>query len=197
MFVGNLNLPQDEGIAIGEAIVDGTCMGASDESLVRTYMQIKGSQGFVISSEVKDQEIEGWGPAPASNNMSSLTTENYGLLGLLIVLHMICKKFKINRDEYFDSVLVYIDNKTVVERGSMEQTLINLSDYAVPEQGLWTLTTELIKALPIEVTVKWVKGQQDKNSFGEKIMVHSNRTSNSIYELTNWQKKVCKQGKGK
>ena len=81
----------------------------------------------------------------------------------------ICKKYKINRDECFDSVRIYIDNKTVVERGSKEQTLINLSDFSVPEQGLWTLTTELIQALPIKVTLKWVKGHQDENSFGEKI----------------------------
>jgi hypothetical protein len=44
-----------------------------------------------------------------------------------------------------------------------------LSDFAIPEQDLWALTSDLIKKLPIKVAIKWVKGHQDENSFGDKI----------------------------
>ena len=114
-------------------------------------------------------EIKGWGPSPESDEMSSLTTEHYGLLGLLVTLHLVCKKFKLTNDKCFDSVIIYIDNKTVVERGTEEQELINLSDYAIPDQGLWAITTELITALPIKIELKWVRGHQDTNKYGEKI----------------------------
>ena len=77
--------------------------------------------------------------------MSSLTTEHYGLIGLLTILHILCKKYRLRREECFDEVKIYIDNKTVVERCKKEQDLINLSDYSVPDQDLWSLTTELLK----------------------------------------------------
>ena len=170
LFVGETEIPQDEGLALGEAIVDGTCVGASDGSLIRKYKETKGSHGYVLSSKDPDiEEIRGWGASPESDGMSSLTTEHYGLIGLLVILHIVCKKYKLCRDECFDSVTIYIDNKTVVERGKVEQTLINLRDYAVPDQGLWSITTELLAALPIAVELKWVKGHQDTNEHGAKI----------------------------
>ena len=145
-------------------------MGASNGSLICNYQKTKGSHGYVPSSMNPDVgEIKGWGPSSESDEMSSMTTEHYGLLGLLVTLHLVCKKFKLNNDECFDSVIIYIDNKTVVERGTEEQELINLSDYAVPDQGLWAIMTELIKALPIKIELRWVKGHQDTNKYDEKI----------------------------
>ena len=170
LLVGEITLPRDGGNALGESVVDGTCVGASDGSLVRDYTETKGSHGYVLSSTNPEVgEIAGWGPSPESDEMSSMTTEHFGLIGLLVTLHLLCKKFKLTEDECFDSVLIYIDNKTVVERGTEKQELINLSDYAVPDQGLWSLTTELINKLPIKIEIRWVKGHQDENRFGEKI----------------------------
>ena len=116
VFVGEVAFPHDEGISIGETIVDGTCVGASDGSLIRKYKHTKGSHGYVLSSKNQEvQEIQGWGASPESDEMSSLTTEHYGLLGLLVLLHMVCTKFKLCREECFDSVIIYIDNNSTVE----------------------------------------------------------------------------------
>ena len=169
-MIGEFTIPEDEGLAISEAIVDGTCVGASDGSLIRTYDRTKGSHGYVIR-EVSDgnNAIEGWGPSPDGDDMSSMTTEHYGLIGLLVMIHVICKKYKLSQDECFDEILIFIDNKSVITRGTEKQELINLSDYAVPDQDLWQLTTDLVESLPIKIKLKWVKGHQDTNIYGELI----------------------------
>ena len=169
LMVGKIHLPEDEGLKIGESIVEGTCIGASDGSLIREYERTRGAHGYTLQE--KDDErngIDGWGPSPDSDDISSMTTEHYGLLGLLVMLHMICKKFKLCKEECFGRVTIYIDNKTVIERGNERQNLINISDYSVPDQDLWLLTTELIEALPIRITLKWVRGHQDSNVYGDK-----------------------------
>ena len=101
-------------------------------------------------------DIKGYGPSPDSDCMSSLTTEHYGLLGLLVVLHVICKMHLLTKDECFNSVIIWIDYKTVVERSTKKQEVINTSDYAVPEQDMWAITTELIKKMPIELEIRWI-----------------------------------------
>ena len=101
--------------------------------------------------------------------MSSLTTEHYSLIGLLVLLHGLCKSYKLCQDECFGKVVIYIDNKSVVVRGTMEQELINISNYAVPKQDLWTLTTELINTLPIDIELRWIKAHQDTNKYGRTI----------------------------
>ena len=168
--IGEVDIPEDGGVLIGESIIDGTCVGASDGSLIRENNNCRGSHGYAlrVDNDEKD-DIKGWGPSPDSDDMSSMTTEHYGLMGILVLLHLICKRFKIGSNESFGKVTIYIDNKTVVTRGQIKQELINLSDYHVPDQDLWSTTTELINALPIVVSLKWVRGHQDTNEFGEKI----------------------------
>ena len=65
--------------------------------------------------------------------------------------------------------MIYIDNKAVVERGNIRQDIINISDYAVPDQDLWLITTELIEALPIKLDIRWIRGHQDSDEHGDKI----------------------------
>ena len=121
-FLGEIILPQDNGLYISEAIVAGECLGASDGSLIKGFKTIKGGHGYALRGRdsIKN-EILGLGPSPTSDSMSSMTTEHYGLLGLLVLLHRICKKFRLCQEECFDSVIIYIDNKTVVERGRKKQ----------------------------------------------------------------------------
>ena len=169
-MVGKCAIPDDDGLSISESIVAGRCMGASDGSLLRSYSRTIGSHGFALRDMDREQMgIDGWGLSPSSDDMSSMTTEHYGLLGIIILLHVLCRKYQLTEDECFDAVVIVIDNKTVVSRANEAQTLVNLSDYAVPDQDLWAMTTELITKLPIRVSIEWVKGHQDVNSFGEKI----------------------------
>ena len=170
VFVGRVDIPLDDGIRIGESIVEGTCIGASDGSLIREYERTRGSHGYAIGDMRGGLNgIDGWGPSPNSDDMSSLTTEHYGLIGLLVILHILCKQYKLCREECFGVLIIYIDNRTVIERGMKRQELVNISDYVVPDQDLWSLTTELIDALPITIHLRWVRGHQDTNTFGETI----------------------------
>ena len=170
VLMGKVRIPEDDGLAISEAIVEGRCLGASDGSLIKGFKKQRGSHGYALRTLTGNREdIEGYGPSPGSDKMSSMTTEHFGLIGVLVVLHIISLKYLLHRDECFDQVRILVDNKTVVERSSTEQEVINLSDYGVPDQDLWTLTTDLIKKLPIRVEVQWIKGHQDSNKCGEKI----------------------------
>ena len=168
--MGEITIPIDDGEYISESIVSGTCIGASDGSLKKGFKESRGGHGFALRNQdnIKN-EITGYCRSPTSDEMSSLTIEHYGLLGLLVLLHGVCKRFKLCKEECFDKVLIYIDNSTVVRRGNERQELINISDYSVPDQDLWTLTTELMDTLPIEVELRWIKGHQDTNAYGEKL----------------------------
>ena len=169
-MIGELDLIRDEGLAVSESIVDGTCIGASDGSLKSTYHNKTGSHGYALRhKDASTTGIKGWGPSPESDDMSSTTTEHYGLLGLLVLLHILCKKYQLCKEECFGEVVIFIDNKTVVTRSNEAQVSVNLSDFAKPDQDLWSLTTELVDKLPIKIVIKWVKAHQDVNQYGEKI----------------------------
>ena len=170
VMMGIVTTPADDGLTISEAIVEGTCLGASDGSLVKEFRSQKGAHGYALEKKGQQSNgIEGYGISPDSDRMSSLTTEHYGLIGLLVTLHIVCIKYKLCREECFDHVVILIDNKTVVKRGNKRQEIINLSDYSVPDQDLWQLTTELIEKLPIAIKLCWIRGHQDSNQYGEKI----------------------------
>ena len=168
-LLGTLVMPDDEGLAVSEGIVEGICMGASDGSLMKNFRSTKGAHGYALSVRHIDDSVTGFGTSPESDRMSSLTSESYGLLGLLITLHVICKKYKLCKSECFGEIKVVIDNKTVVAQGRAGQEIINLSDYNVPDQDLWSLLTELMKKLPVDVRLEWVRGHQNQNKKGEVI----------------------------
>ena len=170
IMVGEILIPEDEGLSMSEAIVDGRCIGASDGSLLNEFQWKRGSHGYALRETGRTREdIVGYGLSPESDDMSSMTTEHFGMIGLLVLLHVICIQYSLVEEECYDKVIIYVDNKTVVERCNTTQNLMNLSDYSVPEQDLWSLTTELIKKLPISIDIVWVKGHQNENKFGDII----------------------------
>jgi ribonuclease HI len=168
LLLGKVIMPEDEGLGISEAIVEGVCTGGSDGSLCPTFRNKRGAFGYLLRGTKDQGVIEGFGAAPNSDTMSSTTTESYGLIGVLILLHIICIKYQLCSEECFGAVKIYIDNKIVVERGNTTQELINLSDYNIPDQDLWTMITDLRKRLPIKVNIEWIKGHQDENKFGKR-----------------------------
>ena len=51
VFVGRVSIPNDDGLAISEAIVEGECIGASDGSLVKEFRKQKGSHGYALGKK--------------------------------------------------------------------------------------------------------------------------------------------------
>jgi hypothetical protein len=169
-MVGEVSIPMDQGLEISEAIVSGTCIGASDGSIIRSHLNISGSHGYALSEgDNQGTAITGWGVSPRSDDMSSMTSEHFGLIGLLIVTHLVCIRYKLCAEECFDALVIYVDNKAVVDRCNKKQEIMNISDYSVPEQDLWGITTELLEKMPIMVDIQWIRSHQNLNKHGDKI----------------------------
>ena len=169
-MIGEVTIPADGGQCISDSIVEGECVCASDGSLRQEFHKVKGGFGYVLCHQNTDKgNIQGIGVSPETDEMSSQTSEHHGLIGVLCVLHALCIKYLLCKEECWGEVTIFIDNKNVVERATNEQQPYNLSDYQVPDQDLWAITTELMKSLPIRTRCKWVRGHSDSNEFGMKI----------------------------
>ena len=169
-LIGEISIPTDGGLQLSHSIVEGECMGASDGSLLKEFHQVRGGFGYALSQfKSDDNSVHGIGVCPKADEMSSQTSEHQGLLGLLCVLHAMCIKYKLCKEECWGTVIIVIDNKNVVERAENEQHPYNIGDFQVPDQDLWLITTELIEALPIKLDIRWIRGHQDSDEHGDKI----------------------------
>ena len=167
LIMGTVKGPKDKGIEIRDAIINGNCKGASDGSLVSESKKKWGGHGFLIQTDKESTErYEGFATTPSSDSMTSQTTEHYGLLGNVILLHCICSSHDIKSEDNAKIVL-YIDNKEVGERGNRNFEPQNVSEYLTSDADLWALTSKLIKCLPIIVEIQWIKSHQDTNSDGQ------------------------------
>ena len=93
--ISKIKIPEDGGLTIGEAMVEGTCVGASDGSLITDRGRSRGSHGYALRVGNRDlEDIEGWGPSLDSDDMTSMTTEHYRLIGIITMIHVICKKYQ-------------------------------------------------------------------------------------------------------
>ena len=170
IFLGEVSMPDDGGLRLSESIVEGECCGASDGSLLQGFNAVRGGFGYVLcQNNSDDSSIQGVGVSPASDEMSSQTSEHQGLLGLLCIIHAVSIKFLLTREECWGSITIYVDNQNVVKRATTAQTPYNIGDYHVPDQDLWALTTAMVDALPIDINIKWIRGHGDTNDRGEVI----------------------------
>ena len=169
-IMGDIEIPEDDGLKISESIVEGTCLAASDGGMKNTFLEVKGGHGYTIGEKVSMKNlIKGKGACPMSDRMSSQTAEHYGLIGLLCTLHALCIKYQLTQEECFGEVIALVDNKNVVKRMEKGQDPFNIRDYSVPDYDLWTLSTRLLQQLPIKVRCKWIRAHQNENSMGKKL----------------------------
>ena len=87
-------------------------------------------------------------------------------------------------------VTIVIDNKNVVHRAEKEQIKYNISDFQIPDQDLWEITTVLKNNLPIRTECKWIKGHGDSNERGELIHGPFNRKT----QLNIWMDSLAAEG---
>ena len=190
-MIGEVTIPEDGGLRLSESIVEGTCIGASDGSLLRNFYEVRGGFGYVLCQQDTDiGNISGVGISTMSDTMSSQTSEHQGLIGLLCILHAVCIKYLLNEGECWGEVIVLIDNKNVVERANKAQDPFNVSDYQIPDQDLWAITSALIKSLPIRLQCRWIRGHEDTNERGEKIHGPFLRST----QLNMWSDKLASTG---
>lgn len=167
-ILGTMTTPDDNGKSISTAILEGYCIGASDGSLVSEYQRSYGGHAFSLHHFDTDEDcIIGRAPTPTTDTMSSLTTEQYGALGVVLLLHMVCIIHKITASDHV--VDIYLDNEEVTKRGGQSEKPMNVSSYLAADFDVWQLIVDLIQALPISARLRWVKGHQDLNNKGETI----------------------------
>ena len=168
VLIGTIKIPRDKGVMIKEALIKGECKGASDGSLINTFNERWGGHGYIIqTSKDSIERYEGYATTPTSDAMTSQTTEHYGLLGIVLLLHCISIAHNIRKKDEA-KIQIYIDNKEVSERGNRKYNPQNVSEYLQPDSDLWALTTNLITILPIEIKVEWIRSHQDSTNYGIK-----------------------------
>ena len=190
-MIGEITIPDDNALKLSQSIVKGECIGASDSSLVREFNEVRGGFGYVLCQRASDAgSLHGIGISTLCDEMSSQTSEHQGLIGILCILHAICIKYLLVEEECWGEIIIYIDNKNVVERAAKEQEPYNISDYQAPDQDLWALTTTLLEALPIKVRCQWIRGHGDTNTNGERIFGPFLRST----QLNIWSDELALEG---
>ena len=119
----------------------------------------RGTHGYRLETATGRLYIEGYAATPASNEMSSLPTEHFGVLAVLTSLLAITTK---NSQLKSNNVTIHLDNKEVVDRGNEKRNRRNIKHYLIKDYDLKATTREMVATLPIkEVHFKWQKGHME------------------------------------
>ena len=158
--VGQVNLPPDDGMELAERLRSGQTINAWSDGSVCSGI---GAHAYTLRSHCtgNDEAISGSATTPGHpDTISSLRTEHYGALAVVLVVMAIEWKYSIGKTGY---VTIHIDNSEVVNR-----TKFGVSDgmsadkHAATDFDVWKETHTIIKKLNTTVCAKWVKGHQDK-----------------------------------
>ena len=102
----------------------------------------------------------GGGKLPRSNNMTSFTSELYGMLGTLTSFLLVCKHYKIKENKNIE-LTVTTDNKESVKKTNNKVNPVSISETLSPKYNLCKLIESIKGMLPIQVRVKWVQSHQE------------------------------------
>ena len=113
-MIGEVRLLEDGGQILCDSIVEGECLAASNGSLRQEFHGTKGGFGYVLCHQNSDTgSVEGIGISPDTDEMSSQTTEHQGLIGVLCLLHALCIKYLLCKEECWGKVTIFIDKKVI------------------------------------------------------------------------------------
>jgi ribonuclease HI len=103
--------------------------------------------------------IQGNGPAP-SPYPNSFRSEAYGVLATLRWLHHV---FQEAHPVSGITLYHYLDNRSVITRINRATNTIHQwpNQHLLPEHDIITEIVSTMKAMPVKVEMKWVKGHQD------------------------------------
>ncbi len=178
-IMGSIFTTDEMVLQLGERIREGMAVGACNGSLrdideshhpLGSPHPQKGSHGYlVVPIDAVTEGVRGCATSPPSDAMTSLTTEHYGFLALVVTLHLVC--IRCHLYEYNDIPLlrIWIDNAELVRRLTGKHDLINVSDYMAPEWDTWALSSKFIDTLPFPLDIQWVRSHQDENKQGTKL----------------------------
>ena len=165
-LLGTVTYPLDNGAAIASHIINGTAKSASDGSVIHTFTQLYGGYAATLQPEHDDTHaFTQYAPCPHSSNLSSTTTEIYGYIAAVILLHVVCISHGITEG----ACTIYIDNQTAGKRGEEDLYLQNIGDFLISDYDISALLRQMKKALRPSMTYQWVNSHQDELPTGEPI----------------------------
>ena len=168
-LLGNITVPHDNGHLIIGALKEGTLIGASDGSVIQQDNKTWGGHSYSLQAwNTYDGRMNGNGPTPMTNNISSLTTELYGLLTTTLLLMIITKHHNISESKKYSAIII-ADNKQAIKLADNYIAPINISETTSPEYDIQHLLHRIKKLTPIDIKYQWVKGHQDETKTGSKI----------------------------
>lgn len=183
-IMGTVIFPPDECHNILNNSTMGKLIGASDGSLHHGDENTKGGCGYTLQRYNTDEgKICGYASAPRSNDMSSLTTEFYGLLSILVILKVLeiqQNNKTLNNGRTID---IFIDNKEVVEKMSDESPPLNIKECLSHEYDIWKQCEGVRKLLSTPVKIKWIKGHQNETKEGHLLYGPFNRPTQLNIEV--------------
>ena len=120
--------------------------------------------------DTDDGRMVGCAHAPIATVMTSLTCEMYGILGTILLIFSIWKRYE-NDLQHHNSlqVTIYLDNKEAIEKAAEKNEKLNVSEFMKPEYDLECLIWDVQESMPIKVIHKWVKGHQNELKDGRTI----------------------------
>ena len=168
-MLGNIKLPSDDGRHISCCLVDGNVIGASDGSLIKHNDCSVGGHSYSLQGYDSDEMcIVGNAVTPQSTNMSSLTTELYGLIATTLIVYIIENKYCKDYNGMVKTTLT-ADNEQAITMGNKWNFPINISETQQHEYDLWSLLWKLQNACSTKIHYEWIRGHQDVNKAGEKV----------------------------
>ena len=158
--VGSISLPDDDGWEIAQVLSDsGTLHCWSDGSVDKGI----GAHAYTIQTYCtgNDKAISGDAATPGHpGTISSLRSEHYGALAILILTLVIEWKYNIRTNGF---ILLHIDNTEVVNRvkyGVDER--MSADKHSKTDFDVWYESHIISQMLKSTVCAKWVRGHQDK-----------------------------------
>ena len=137
MILGNIDIPQDDGVDMAQAIEEGRLVGASDGSVIKMEEEDRGGHSYILQYDTTcTNRIQGYGPTPVSDEVTSTTTEHFGFLGLLITTYIITTKYNISTTK---PIHLYSDSKETIKRMKDTKRPVNISDTQVADYDIWQL----------------------------------------------------------
>jgi hypothetical protein len=158
-IIGDITLPEDEGVQLITALKRGSVAMASDGSYMVDIK--KGTHAYqIVDLDNDDVGISGAATSPDSDKMSSSPTEQYGAIAVLVVIIVLLYHHQEDGHSW-PSVVLYIDNSEVVDRGNRKNPHFrNVGQYLTHDYDLWMVLSNLQTNLLLKVNFEWVRGHQ-------------------------------------
>ena len=148
---------QDQGMAIRNSIIAGTCIAISDGS----FKNNRGTSAGIIEDEgVPETRMIILNRVPGiPNDHSPYRAELIGVCGTITMIEQYVEYYKIRSGK----ARIGIDGQAVIQRLKNPDSIRS----TMPSQDLLRYITNKVSKIPIDIEFFWVKGHQD--DLGEEI----------------------------